>query len=82
MRALAEHDLDAQLNFIRADLASVDRSVTPWVVVFGHKPLYCSTDDYYDCKIGGPKVRDAQTLVQCATRRVSAMAYMAAMPKL
>lgn len=42
----------------------------PWIVVFAHKPLYCSTgrlittvqkltvlvDDYYDCKVGGPKV--------------------------
>jgi acid phosphatase len=29
-----------QLRFLEADLASVDRSVTPWVVVAGHRPWY------------------------------------------
>ncbi|UJO25237.1 Acid phosphatase [Fulvia fulva] len=29
-----------QLNFLKADLASVDRSVTPWVIVAGHRPWY------------------------------------------
>ncbi|PNY24167.1 Purple acid phosphatase [Tolypocladium capitatum] len=29
-----------QLQFLEADLASVDRSVTPWVVVGGHRPWY------------------------------------------
>ena len=29
-----------QLQFIDADLAAVDRSVTPWVVVFGHRQMY------------------------------------------
>lgn len=29
-----------QLAFLEADLASVDRSVTPWVVVGGHRPWY------------------------------------------
>ncbi|KAL2828807.1 Metallo-dependent phosphatase-like protein [Aspergillus pseudoustus] len=29
-----------QLDFLAADLASVDRSVTPWVVVAGHRPWY------------------------------------------
>jgi len=43
-----------QYAFIAQDLASVDRSVTPWLLVQGHKPLYCSTDDYYDCEVTGP----------------------------
>ena len=34
-----EHDLQQQIPFMRADLAAVDRRVTPWVVVYGHKPL-------------------------------------------
>ena len=34
-----------QLNFLEADLASVDRSVTPWVIVAGHRPWY-STGGY------------------------------------
>ncbi|KAJ5227402.1 uncharacterized protein N7469_007408 [Penicillium citrinum] len=29
-----------QLKFLEADLASVDRTVTPWVVVAGHRPWY------------------------------------------
>ncbi|KAH8694286.1 Metallo-dependent phosphatase-like protein [Talaromyces proteolyticus] len=29
-----------QLDFLEADLASVDRSVTPWVIVAGHRPWY------------------------------------------
>ncbi|GAP89791.1 putative acid phosphatase [Rosellinia necatrix] len=31
---------DQQLAFLEADLASVDRAVTPWVVVAGHRPWY------------------------------------------
>ncbi|RLM00406.1 hypothetical protein CFD26_108389 [Aspergillus turcosus] len=29
-----------QLDFLAADLASVDRTVTPWVIVAGHRPWY------------------------------------------
>jgi acid phosphatase type 7 len=29
-----------QLSFIEADLASVDRTITPWVVAAGHRPWY------------------------------------------
>ncbi len=29
-----------QLQFLQADLASVDRTVTPWLVVGGHRPWY------------------------------------------
>ncbi|KAJ4299650.1 hypothetical protein N0V90_004896 [Kalmusia sp. IMI 367209] len=29
-----------QLDFLAADLASVDRTVTPWVIVGGHRPWY------------------------------------------
>jgi acid phosphatase type 7 len=29
-----------QLEFLEADLASVDRSVTPWLIVGGHRPWY------------------------------------------
>lgn len=32
-----------QLDFLRADLASVDRAVTPWVVAAGHRPWYTTT---------------------------------------
>ncbi|TRX91135.1 hypothetical protein FHL15_007923 [Xylaria flabelliformis] len=31
---------DQQLAFLEADLAAVDRSVTPWLIVGGHRPWY------------------------------------------
>ncbi|KAI0181885.1 Metallo-dependent phosphatase [Hypoxylon sp. FL1284] len=31
---------DQQLEFLAADLASVDRTVTPWLLVAGHRPWY------------------------------------------
>jgi hypothetical protein len=30
-----------QHAFVDADLAAVDRSITPWVLVFGHRQMYC-----------------------------------------
>lgn len=33
-----------QLTWFEADLKSIDRTKTPWVIVGGHFPLYCSSD--------------------------------------
>ncbi|KAI0024572.1 Metallo-dependent phosphatase-like protein [Xylariomycetidae sp. FL0641] len=33
-----------QLAFLEADLASVDRSVTPWLLVAGHRPWYTASN--------------------------------------
>ncbi len=33
-----------QQKFLELDLASVDRNVTPWVIVAGHRPWYTTTD--------------------------------------
>ena len=54
-----EHHLDMQLSFIKQDLkaASANRDKVPWIVVFAHKPLYCSTNDYYDCNINSIRLR-------------------------
>ena len=38
-----------QLDFLAADLASVDRTVTPWVVVAGHRPWYTTGGDAAVC---------------------------------
>ena len=38
-----------QLQFLEADLASVDRTVTPWLIVAGHRPWY-STGGGSICK--------------------------------
>ncbi|GAA6060949.1 hypothetical protein JCM10212_003857, partial [Sporobolomyces blumeae] len=32
-----------QIDFLKHDLAQVDRAKTPWVVVFIHRPWYCSS---------------------------------------
>lgn len=34
--------MDAQTKWLEADLAAVDRTKTPWVVVAGHRPWYLS----------------------------------------
>ncbi|KAK8103328.1 Metallo-dependent phosphatase [Apiospora kogelbergensis] len=41
-----------QLEFLEADLASVDRDITPWVVVSGHRPWY--TTGCWDCSACKP----------------------------
>lgn len=35
----------AMLDWVEDDLKLVDRSVTPWVIVFGHKMIYCNSSD-------------------------------------
>lgn len=30
------------ISWLRSDLAAVNRSVTPWVIVMGHRPWYIS----------------------------------------
>ncbi|KAI0174040.1 Metallo-dependent phosphatase-like protein [Pestalotiopsis sp. NC0098] len=44
--------LGQQLAFLEADLASVDRTVTPWVIVGGHRPWYTTSggDDCTTCQ--------------------------------
>jgi hypothetical protein len=42
----AEHNFtkgSAQWKFIERDLKSVDRKVTPWVIVTSHRPMYCTS---------------------------------------
>lgn len=39
-----------QVDWLKQDLAQVDRKVTPWIIVFGHRPFYCSNGDD-DCGI-------------------------------
>lgn len=49
--AVAEQDA-----FLEADLSAVDRAVTPWVIVFGHRSIYCSCDS--DCDGAATTVRN------------------------
>jgi hypothetical protein len=32
--------VNEQIDWLKADLAAVDRSKTPWVLAFGHRPYY------------------------------------------
>jgi hypothetical protein len=38
---------NAQVDFIKQDLASVDRSKTPWVVALGHRPWYAAASGLF-----------------------------------
>jgi len=38
-----------QLDFLAADLASVDRTITPWLVVGGHRPWYSTGSSSSRC---------------------------------
>jgi len=38
-----------QQAWISADLAKVNRSVTPWTIAYFHRPLYCSNQDDSNC---------------------------------
>ncbi|KAL5482027.1 hypothetical protein EMCRGX_G022307 [Ephydatia muelleri] len=33
-----------QYSWLERDLRSVDKKITPWIVVAGHRPMYCSED--------------------------------------
>ena len=57
-----EHDHafgSVQYNWLAEVLAAAStpeaRRQTPWIVVMAHRPMYCSTSDYYDCQINGPQ---------------------------
>lgn len=36
-----------QYNWLKADLAAVDRSKTPWIVINGHRPMWSSQVSSY-----------------------------------
>ena len=46
----------AQYAWLEADLAAVNRTATPWVIVYGHRSIYCSCDS--DCDADAQAVRD------------------------
>ena len=49
--------VEQQYEFLKRDLASVNRTKTPWIVTFGHRPFYCSNKDSDDCTKEKSKMR-------------------------
>jgi hypothetical protein len=49
--------MEPQWTFLRDDLARVNRSVTPWVVVYGHRALYCGYDSATECGLEAEALR-------------------------
>ena len=47
--SLISYKVMRQYSWLENDLASVNRSITPWVVVYGHRPMYCTNADRDDC---------------------------------
>lgn len=54
----------AQYEWLKKDLASVNRSVHPWIVLFGHRPMYCTNDDRDDCTRFETRTRTGLPLIQ------------------
>lgn len=42
---MSAHSDSEQMAFLQADLAAVDRSITPWIIVYGHRPMYSSSSN-------------------------------------
>jgi len=59
-----------QEEFLLKDLAEVNRTLQPWVVVFGHRPLYCSTDERFESgRLGSvPVLRNNKDCVYSARK--------------
>ena len=41
--------IQTQTNFIKNQITNVNRSKFPWLIVTGHRPMYCSSDDNDFC---------------------------------
>ena len=47
---------DDEVEWVRQNLAAVDRTVTPWVIAHFHRPMYCSND--HACGDGAAHLRE------------------------
>eukprot|EP01104_Vermistella_antarctica_P000670 TRINITY_DN10804_c0_g1_i1.p1 TRINITY_DN10804_c0_g1~~TRINITY_DN10804_c0_g1_i1.p1 ORF type:complete len:459 (+),score=90.52 TRINITY_DN10804_c0_g1_i1:37-1377(+) len=52
-----------QVAWFEADLQAVDRSVTPWVIVTGHRPMYSTDPGSYDMGTGEITDSDMKALM-------------------
>lgn len=44
-----KNTLEKQIQFIEKELSITDRSIYPWLIVTGHRPMYCSNKNSDDC---------------------------------
>lgn len=49
------------LKWVENDLKNINRSITPWVVVFGHKMIYCKGKS--DCEDFAKDYAEFETLL-------------------
>jgi hypothetical protein len=63
----------AQAAWLREDLGAVDRSQTPWVVLYVHRPFYCSNT--YSCNLTAPFVAVYEPLMYSADGSVAVAFY-------
>lgn len=52
------HLAQPQLKWLRADLAKVDRNKTPWIIVIGHRAMYCTKNEDEECNEEALAVRN------------------------
>jgi hypothetical protein len=51
----SEHDLSPnsdQYEWLSRNLASIDRTLTPWVILESHRPMYMNKDEYSQNLVG------------------------------
>ena len=51
----SEHDLSPtseQYKWLSQNLASVDRTLTPWVLIEAHRPMYMNKDEHDQLQVG------------------------------
>ena len=53
-----------QYSWLENDLAGVDRALTPWLVVYGHRPMYCTNNDRDDCTVFETRTRTGLPLTK------------------
>ncbi len=53
-----------QLKWMRADLAKVDRTRTPWVIVLGHRAMYCTKNTDPECNSEAEHIRNGYPLIR------------------
>ena len=53
--------IDEQYKWLLNDLQEANtpknRASRPWIIAYGHRPMYCSNVDVFGCLMDAPKLR-------------------------